>query len=141
MATNEEEMSIPENFSEAGSSVGFSAAVGPFYRWNGEGPTRLAFRALERHANPIGRVHGGALMTLADQASGYAIARSLDEKRPFATVSLNCDFLAAARTGDWVEAEATITRRTRSLVFTHVRVSSGDELLLTASGIWKFLGE
>ena len=141
MAPNEEQTSIPENYSETGVGSGFSAAAGPFYRWNGEGPTRMAFRALEKHANPIGRVHGGALMTLADQASGHAIARSLDEKRPFATVSLNCDFLAAARTGDWVAAEATITRRTRSLVFTHVRIFSGDELLLTASGIWKFLGE
>jgi uncharacterized protein (TIGR00369 family) len=103
------------------------------------GGVDLAFRVGEKHLNPNGIVHGGMLMTLADQALGIMVWRSIDQK-PCATITLNCNFLAPAKLGDWLEARAEITRRGRSVVFVGGRIQCGDRVLLTAEGIWKVLG-
>ncbi len=114
----------------------FIVTVGPIYGKREDGEWRLAFRAEEKHANYHGVVHGGMLMTLADQMFGLVAWLATDRKR-IATVSLHNEFLAPARPGDWIEARAEITRRTGSLVFVRGALNNGETRLLTASGIWK----
>jgi uncharacterized protein (TIGR00369 family) len=48
---------------------------------------------LERHANPMGTVHGGVLCDLADAAMGFAYATTLDEGETFTTLELKINFL------------------------------------------------
>jgi uncharacterized protein (TIGR00369 family) len=118
---------------------GFESLIGPlWFRREGDGAA-FAFRAEARHANPNGVVHGGMLFSLADHALGSAVFFA-GGKRPCATVSLNCDFVAAARPGDWIECRAEILRQGRSLVFVRGRVFAGERLLATADGVWKILG-
>ena len=113
----------------------FAAAIGPlFIRHTDNGP-RFAFRAEPRHTNARGVVHGGMMASFADQALGLTIQRALNTI-DLATASLTCDFVASARTGDLVEAEATIARITKRLVFIKGTVTCGDAVLLNASGLW-----
>src|SRR5215469_13195471 len=46
---------------------------------------------LERHANPMGTVHGGILCDLADAAMGFAYAGTLEEGETFTTLELMHD--------------------------------------------------
>ncbi len=141
MKKTDEYAAIPDGFVAAESGGAFARTAGPFFLPASGGAACVAMRAFDRHANPLDWVHGGALMTLADQASGAEASIALGRDARFATVSLNCDFLAPARPGDWIEAEGEVVRRTRSLIFTHVRVRTGETLLMTASGIWKILNQ
>jgi len=113
----------------------FTRALGPlFIRLTDSGP-RFAFRAGSRHTNVRGVVHGGMLMTFADQALGLTAQRALNTVA-LATVSLNCDLVASAKPGDLIEGEATITRTTNRLVFLKGTITCSDAVLLNASGLW-----
>ena len=48
---------------------------------------------LERHANPMGTVHGGILCDLADAAMGFAYASTLEQNETFTTLELKINFL------------------------------------------------
>ena len=56
----------------------------------------------------------------------------------FVTVSLNVDFVAGGRLGEWIEAVPEIVRKTQSLVFAKAQVLADSErLIATATGVWK----
>lgn len=57
------------------------------------------FEATERHANPMGTLHGGVLCDLADAAMGMAWASTLDEGETFTTLELKINFLKPVWTG------------------------------------------
>jgi uncharacterized protein (TIGR00369 family) len=116
----------------------FEDLVGPFgYRVDGNA-VGFAFRSDERHANTGGTLHGGMLMTFAD----YALCLTAVWDQPgekCVTVSCNCEFVAAGRPGETVEATGEVIRRTRSLVFVRGQLTAGDRRLLTFSAIVKRL--
>ena len=62
----------------------------------------IEFEAEERHANPMGTLHGGILCDIADAAMGMAYAASLDEGETFTTLELKINFLKPVRTGKLV---------------------------------------
>lgn len=47
----------------------------------------------ERHANPMGTLHGGILCDLADAAMGMAYATTLDDDESFTTIEFKVNFL------------------------------------------------
>jgi uncharacterized protein (TIGR00369 family) len=52
-----------------------------------------------RHANPMGTIHGGILCDLADAAMGCAYASLLEEGETFTTLELKANFLKPVRHG------------------------------------------
>jgi uncharacterized protein (TIGR00369 family) len=48
---------------------------------------------LERHANPMGTLHGGVLCDLADAAMGFSYASTLEQDETFTTLELKINFL------------------------------------------------
>lgn len=58
----------------------------------------LELEAAERHANPMGTVHGGVLCDIADAAMGIAYASTLGEGETFTTLELKINFLKPVRT-------------------------------------------
>lgn len=47
---------------------------------------------IEKHANPMGTVHGGVLCDIADAAIGTAHATTLDEGESFTSIDLQINF-------------------------------------------------
>src|SRR5271168_4834158 len=47
----------------------------------------------ERHANPMGTLHGGVLCDVADAAMGVAYGSTLDDGESFTTLELKINFL------------------------------------------------
>lgn len=81
-------------------------------------------------------VHGGAIATLIDTA-GMAAAWSDDvvpESPSGSTVSMNIDFIAAARGSD-LRARALVVRRGQSLCFTEVTVSDVDSQIIARGSV------
>lgn len=114
----------------------FGTNVGPlFIRKDGNG---FAFRVEARHCNAREAIHGGMLMTFADQVLGLSVQRAVETVK-VATISLHCDLVSSAMPGDLVEGEAVVTRITRSVVFVRGSLRCGDRPVLTASGVWKRL--
>ena len=51
------------------------------------------FESSERHANPMGTLHGGVLCDVADAAMGMAFASTLQDNESFTTLELKINFL------------------------------------------------
>src|SRR5688572_15189918 len=108
---------VPPGFQARAATGGYHQLIGPFYL--SDDPVvgrRYGFRVDGRHTNPAGRVHGGLLMTLMDMVLTTTIIEAIGGPW-LATVSLNCDFVAAVQPGDWVEGRGELTKRTTSLAF------------------------
>jgi uncharacterized protein (TIGR00369 family) len=57
------------------------------------GRATMVFTAEERHANPMGTLHGGVLCDIADAAMGMAYASTLEEGETFTTLELKINFM------------------------------------------------
>lgn len=120
----------------------YPALIGPFWTRREPGEPnawRYGFLAEKRHANLGGVVHGGMLMSFADDVLGMAVWEAAG-RRPCTTVQLNTQFIAPARIGDFVEGKAEVLRATRSVVFVRGILTAGERTLVAADGVWKILG-
>ena len=117
----------------------YPALIGPFLaRREGNG-WRYAFVAEERHLNKGGVVHGGMLMSFADDALGATVWEAVG-RRPVTTVQLNTQFISPARLGELVEARAEVLRSTRTVVFVRGVLEVAGRAVVHADGVWKILG-
>ena len=120
----------------------FMQQCGPLYgllkQEQGQPRVLIGFRVQAQHTNPLGVCHGGMLATLADMMAAICVPYQTDLPRHFfPTISLQLDFLAAARIGDWVQLQTDILRTTRNLVFVQGLITTEGELALRASAIYK----
>lgn len=107
-------------------------------RWK-DGFAEVACPVSPRVINRQGVVHGGALAMLLDTASGYAVVWCPypGRKRNAFTLSLDTQFIAAARTGS-LTAEARIVGGGASVCFTDAAVYDQDRRLIAkATGVFK----
>ena len=131
---------IPPGYEILRGDMGFSAHIGPFYvRKPINGHTlAFGFRVAPHHVNRGGVVHGGMLVSFADHALG-AMASVAAGRKPCSTISLDCNFVAPGKPGDWIECTGEVVRATSSVVFVEGRLKADGRSLLQAKGIWKLL--
>ena len=130
---------VPPGFKRFRSEQGFIGVNGPLFVLR-EGPLfKLGFHVEQRHCNPMGVCHGGMLATFADMLMPIGAITLVPElhHRFLPTVSLQLDFMASAKLGDWVEGEMQVLRTTRTLVFMQGLVKSGGVMALRCSGVSK----
>jgi uncharacterized protein (TIGR00369 family) len=92
-----------------GSTIGFRIAE--------IGADRAVFEmeaVMDRHANPMGTLHGGVLCDISDGAMGMAWATELDEGESFTTLELKISFLRPVWKGT-LRAEARVVKRGKSV--------------------------
>jgi uncharacterized protein (TIGR00369 family) len=127
---------VPEGFAPT-RQMGFGEHIGPLYRKGEE--FLFAARMAGHHLNRGGVVHGGMLMSFADNCLGEIVHQTT--ARRCSTISLQINFVAPGREGDWIYCEGEVTRVTRSLVFIRGRVFAGEQTLVDVQGVWKLLSE
>src|ERR1700739_189062 len=110
--------------------------VGPIWRNDQNGKPRFGFIVAPKHLNRSGNLHGGMLMTLADQAMAMAARQATGGKR-HATIELNIQFVDGVKLGEFVVAHPEVVRATRSVVFMQAKMFVGERLVVTTSGIWE----
>ncbi|RVU18698.1 PaaI family thioesterase [Methylobacterium oryzihabitans] len=117
---------------------GFVDLVGPVLVREGDGPAAYAFRAETKHANLIGVVQGGMLMTFADRALGV-VAMAAAGGQNCVTIQFEMQFVGAVRMGDVVTLVPEVVRRTGTLAFMRGDLRCRGEVVATATGVWKIL--
>ena len=117
----------------------YPALIGPFLaRREGDG-WRYGFVAEQRHLNKGGVVHGGMLVSFADDALGATVWQAVG-RRPVTTVQLNTQFIAPVRLDELVEMRAEVLRATRTVVFVRGALEVNGRTVVHADGVWKILG-
>ena len=118
----------------------FETLTGPFYmRGLAEGGYECAFMPQIHHANGMGNIHGGALMTFADFAL-FAHAHDLMSEHPCVTMQFESQFVGGAKVGIIIESKAEIVRATRTIIFIRGLLSQDKKPVLAYSAILKRIG-
>lgn len=119
-------------------AIAFEDITGPMLmKEQKDGLWQSALVVEDKHMNIHGSMHGGMLMSFAD-FSLFVFAHNCFRDEFFGvTVSINCDFLSAAKVGDLVEGKGGVTRETGSMIFARGGLYVGDDCLLSFSGVIK----
>lgn len=118
--------------------AGFMGHSGPLWtRREGDGWV-YGWLVEDKHLNPAGVAHGGALTTLIDHVVS-TVAWEACDRSPCVTVQLDTHFLAEVRVGDFAQASASVTARTGSLVFVDGLVQVDGRPVLVARAVMKVL--
>ncbi|MEP5766518.1 MAG: PaaI family thioesterase [Halieaceae bacterium] len=124
---------VPADFEELPEGLGFTDILRPLYRRN-EGVPAVGMFVQARHTNLLDICHGGVLMTLADIGASWAINATRGEVRAAPTLNLSFDFIAAAREGDWLQAQSDRVTLKKRVGFSSGVISSGERLICRYSG-------
>ncbi len=96
------------------------------------GPDKAAFEMeadMDRHANPMGTLHGGVLCDLSDGAMGMAWASELEEGESFTTLELKINYLRPFWTGTLV-AHGKVVHRGKTVGMTECDVVDDQSRLV-----------
>ena len=80
----------------------------------------------QEHTNPMGLIHGGLIMSIADAAMGNAV-RSMGIIG--VTADISTSLMASARLGDTIVARGKVLKTGKNLIFTEGQVYVGDKLI------------
>ena len=129
-------------------TVRYSAALGPVWARIGENGPEVALDAREHLGNDsFGIVHGGAIMTFADMALGFAVGHAIRGRSsygenggaPFVTAQMQVHFTAAAPVGSFILARPEVVPQTSQLVFLRTLIEAEGRTVASADGIFKLL--
>ncbi len=93
----------------------------------------------EFNLNSQGISHGGYLATILDSGMGSAAHMVIGEGKNCVTISLDIKFIGGSKENDILVGKVLISKKTQSLVFVKADLFKFDQVIATASGIWKIL--
>lgn len=86
---------------------------------------------VREHTNPLGLIHGGLIMALADAAMGNAI-RTLGING--VTVDCSTSFLSAASPGRALTAQGSVIKAGNKMIFTRAQVVDQEKVIAEVKG-------
>ncbi len=90
------------------------------------------------HLNKREITHGGFICSLIDAGAGTAVYRTTGQKS-CVTVSLDVKFMAPTRINDEIIGKVQILKKTKNMVFVNCILKKKDQLVASASGVWKVI--
>lgn len=75
-----------------------------------EGDMVMQFTVREDMLNPMGNMHGGAVAAVVDEILGFQIFLKSEKGAAYVSMTMNIDFLAAAKPGDVITATPKVMR-------------------------------
>ena len=123
---------------QAIEAAAFVDLIGPVWRRRTPDGTWYGLVVADKHGNRSGFAHGGVLTTLLDTALGLASSDAQGDHKQ-ATISLNVQFFALVRLGDFITVECQVVKATRTLMFMQGTLRAGENVCAIAQGTWKIL--
>ncbi len=125
--------SLPPGFVHLQIAAGFAADFGPIYAKREGERVWCGFRVEDRHLNPRGIAHGGALATFADMQLAALMRTGRLTPKQAPTISLALDYLKPVRPGDWVQGEVELVARSGRLAFSQTVLCVDEAPVVRAS--------
>lgn len=129
----------PPGFRPFPKNIGYANSIDPlFFRENAQG-VELGLEVRQQHLNGMGICHGGVIMLMADICSSWNVRQALsqgDASRNISppTLSLDFDFVNAARSGDWIGSMIDMLEIRRSVGFAAGRIVRDAAVIARFSG-------
>lgn len=113
---------------------GFSGLIGFHIQSVAQGQSTLALTVEQKHLNPMGTLHGGVMLAMADTAGGCACSW---EETVHVTVEGKLNFLLPAYVGDTIQATAQELRHGASLMVCRIDLHNHRGQLI-ATGLYTY---
>tara|TARA_B110000438_G_scaffold278442_1_gene302019 strand:+ start:338 stop:727 length:390 start_codon:yes stop_codon:yes gene_type:complete len=99
---------------------------------------QFSIKIIENFLNTGGIAHGGFIATIADTGMGNAAHIVAGNKR-CVTINLDIKFISAGKLNQILIGKVKILKKTKTLVFISCEILGSNNIIATASGIWKIL--
>jgi uncharacterized protein (TIGR00369 family) len=129
--------STPHGFEPHVRKSPFTDPWEPLYAKTTEHAVILGLRVAKPHTNGRGRIHGGLIAALADNAMGYSCAQALGWASSLVTVSLAVDYVGNGEIGQWLSVESDVIRAGRTLCVAHSLIRLDDIVIARANGTFR----
>jgi len=120
---------------------GFTQLVGTELSNAEEGRATISLKAEERHLNPSGTVHGGAISTLIDAAMAEALNTMIKEgEQPF-TIQITVNYMKPGKPGT-LTSTAQVRKGGERITIVEAEVvqEDKDEVIALATGTYTPVG-
>jgi uncharacterized protein (TIGR00369 family) len=116
---------------------GFRELVGTELKESEEGRAVMELRAEDRHLNPGGTVHGGAVSTLIDVSMAEALKPMIDEEERPVTIEMKVNYLEPGKPGTLV-CTAKVRKSGGRITITEAEVTQQEsgEVVALATGTY-----
>ena len=123
-------------------NAGFRELVGTELAEAGDGQAVVRMRAGDRHLNPGGTVHGGAISTLVDVSMAEALNSAVadEDERPV-TVEIKVNYMAPGKPGV-IASTARVRKGGKRVTVVEAEVvqEEDDEIVALAIGTYTIVG-
>jgi uncharacterized protein (TIGR00369 family) len=100
---------VTDSRSPAGNWLGFTL------EHISKGAAMLSLEIKSEMTNPYGNIHGGMMSLVIDEAIGWAVV-SMDAGQNYTSLTLNVDFLYAAKKGERLRTESKVLRTGKKII-------------------------
>ncbi|MFT5482225.1 MAG: acyl-coenzyme A thioesterase PaaI-like protein [Halieaceae bacterium] len=126
---------IPAGFELFQLGLGFIDALAPVYIKRGPKSPQVGLKVEAQHSNLMGICHGGVLMTLLDIGLSASVRQAAQRDRGSPTISMNTEFISAAKLGDWVEFTVDSVQPKRLFGFVSGTIRAGGKEIARGSAV------
>ena len=137
--TKMESQAVPEGFAPHFKRSPVTDPWEPLFSRRGEKSVQLGVWLREAHCNSRGLLHGGVIAALADNAMGLSCVASQQAARSALTVSLNVDYLATAKMGQWLLIDPRVVKTGSTLGFVDALIAADGETIARATATFRML--
>jgi uncharacterized protein (TIGR00369 family) len=109
----------------------------PLYSRRTDKAVIIGLRLGTPHTNSRGLAHGGLISALADNAMGLSCGVQRPTTSGLVTVSLNVDFVGAAKLGQWIEFDTGFVKTGGTLCFAQCFVTADGTTIARASASFR----
>jgi uncharacterized protein (TIGR00369 family) len=89
--------------------------------------------------NSAGISHGGYIAAILDNGMGSAAHKVINDGKRCVTISLDIKFIVSSKENDILIGKVNITKKTKTLIFVKAELFQAENIIATASGIWKII--
>jgi uncharacterized protein (TIGR00369 family) len=137
--TKMESQAVPEGFAPHFKRSPVTDPWEPLFSRRGEKSVQLGVWLREAHCNSRGLLHGGVIAALADNAMGLSCVANQQAARSALTVSLNVDYLATAKIGQWLLIDPRVVKTGSTLGFVDALIAADGETIARATATFRML--
>jgi uncharacterized protein (TIGR00369 family) len=137
--TEMESQAVPEGFAPHFKRSPVTDPWEPLFSRRGEKSVQLGVWLREAHCNSRGLLHGGVIAALADNAMGLSCVASQQAARSALTVSLDVDYLATAKIGQWLLIDPRVVKTGSTLGFVDALIAADGETIARATATFRML--
>ncbi len=127
----------PEGFAPHFKTSPVTAPWEPLFSRRGERSVEIGLWLRQAHCNSRGFVHGGVIAALADNAMGLSCVACQPGVKGALTVSLNVDYVATAKLGQWLRIEPRVIKTGATLGFADALITADGETIARANATFR----